>query len=135
MTLLPTTETFPLSGCFQPGVVTCHKATINLELLTTADIIQLPGNLTLQNVKRTSNSAVFQAKVSEAAFTWRGQHVAGHLQSQGISWVLEGCGEGCYLWIEQARQEEQEANYIDEDKVTVEPSQDWRRLQVGLTEA
>ena len=42
-----------------------------------------------------------QCDDGEAVFTWSHDHVAGHVNNKGNSWVLEGCGEGCFLWIKQ----------------------------------
>ena len=40
-----------------------------------------------------------QAGGAEAVFAWRGQHVAGQLSAEGSTWLLEGCGEACRLWV------------------------------------
>ena len=46
--------------------------------------------------------AVFtNVAMDEAVFTWRGDVVAGQFHSESGVFCLEGCGVGCYLWIEQ----------------------------------
>ena len=127
------------SGCSQPNVATCQRADIDQQLLKTGDSLELPGlNLTLQLARRQANSAVFQSDNAEATFAWRGEHVAGHLQSQGASWMLEGCGAGCFLWIQQTADWMDEASGHRDTKMSLEssqePSQEWLSLRVGLME-
>ena len=43
----------------------------------------------------------FQNAEAEAIFSWSGEHVAGNVHVLGESWVLEGCGDQCFLWIKQ----------------------------------
>ena len=38
---------------------------------------------------------------AEAVFVWDGVHVGGHVSANGESWMLEGCGDECFLWIKQ----------------------------------
>ena len=45
---------------------------------------------------------------AEAIFTWTGANIAGSVHAGGMSWVLEGCGPGCFLWIQQKN------NWLDE---------------------
>ena len=81
---------------------------MELTLLRTGDSI-LINNIELVLARRTiatsdgtSSVAVFtNAAMEEAVFTWRGVVVAGQLHSQSGVFCLEGCGVGCYLWIEQ----------------------------------
>merc|ERR1711962_620456 len=95
-------------GCFQPHVETCIRADIDLDLLKTSVTLTLPNAASLTLSHREQNSAVFMGENSEAVFVWRGNHVAGHLNAGGRSWMLEGCGTGCYLWIGQTN------NWVDE---------------------
>merc|ERR1711962_455608 len=95
-------------GCFQPHVETCVRADIDLDLLKTSNTLSLPTAPSLTLSHREQNSAVFVGENSEAVFVWRGNHVAGHLNAGGRSWMLEGCGTGCYLWIGETN------NWVDE---------------------
>ena len=46
-------------------------------------------------------SATYQAQEmgGEAIFTWLGDLIVGSVHLQGDSWLLQGCGDKCYLWI------------------------------------
>ena len=115
-------------------MATCQRVDIHLELLKTGDSVELPGNLTLKLARREANFAVFKSDHAEATFAWREEHVAGHLQSQGASWMLEGCGAGCFLWIQQTADWVDETSGHRETKMSLEPSQEWLSLRVGLME-
>jgi len=95
-------------GCKQPDVETCVRAEIDLDLLKTSDTVSLPLAPNMTMSRRGLQSVVFVGEQSEAVFAWRGDHVAGHLNAEGRSWILEGCGPGCYLWILQTN------NWVDE---------------------
>ena len=52
-------------------------------------------------------------------FAWRGRHVSGHVHDGEESWMLEGCGEGCFLWIKQRT-----IDWLDE---IIDPSHERRK--------
>merc|ERR1712142_476633 len=88
-------------GCSQKDVDTCTKAELDIDLLKKGNTIELPDGTKMTLSRRGSSTSVFKCDDSEAVFTWSGDHVAGHVNNKGNSWVLEGCGEGCFLWIKQ----------------------------------
>ena len=49
-----------------------------------------------------------QNEEAEAIFSWLGSNIAGSVHTGGLSWLLEGCGEKCYLWLRQ------KINWLDE---------------------
>merc|ERR1711970_217404 len=100
--LHPQVDRSTFSGCTQTGVEECVKAELDLDLLKYGDSIELPDGIRLMMSRRGDRSAVFQKGVAEAVFTWDDDdHVAGQVHANGEAWALEGCGEGCFLWIKQ----------------------------------
>ena len=71
---------------------------------------------------------MFSGKESEAVFTWREEHVAGQIHSQGGSFVLEGCGHGCFLWIRQT--EDWQDERTSHAQRVLEPLKERKRLRV-----
>ena len=75
-----------------------------------------------------------QSDRAEAVFTWQGSHVAGSVHVGPDSWVLEGCGEKCYLWIKQTNNWEDEvsSSYVERTLAQPHPPANYSRLRVGL---
>merc|ERR1719495_2700341 len=96
------------TACSHHSVHSCFKAEINTVLLKEGEVIELPDGLQLRISRRLEFSAVFKNGEAEAIFTWAGSHIAGSVHAGGVSWVLEGCGAGCFLWIQQKN------NWLDE---------------------
>jgi len=88
--------------CSQKNTVSCVKADINMTVLLYEDIIEIPDGVVLSLLWRNKNSAVFKNGTNEAAFTWNSVHVAGQVHANSRAWSLQGCGDGCYLWIRQS---------------------------------
>ena len=118
LNLRPQDDRSSLIGCSQKGVETCVRADLDINLLKTGDSIKLPDGTKLRISRRGQFSAVFKVIFytqidtlqkyinvkngeAEAVFTWKGVHVAGQVHALGESWGLEGCGDGCFLWIKQ----------------------------------
>jgi len=90
--------------CLQPGVQACTQALVNMTLLQTSDTIVIPGNIALTLASRAPTSAVYKNGIGNSAyFTWSGSTLSGQVQAGGNSWSLEGCGEGCFSWVQQDR--------------------------------
>jgi len=96
------------TACSHHSVQSCFKAEIDTVLLKEGEVIELPDGLQLRISRRLEFSAVFKNGEAEAIFTWVGSHIAGSVHAGGVSWVLEGCGAGCFLWIQQKN------NWLDE---------------------
>jgi len=95
--------TLQYKACHDKSVESCHKAELDINLLKTEEYIELPvgDDLQFRISRRGENSAVFKNGDAEAIFTWTGSHIAGSVHAGGVSWVLEGCGDDCFLWIKQ----------------------------------
>eukprot|EP00091_Calanus_sinicus_P009424 TRINITY_DN22065_c0_g1_i1.p1 TRINITY_DN22065_c0_g1~~TRINITY_DN22065_c0_g1_i1.p1 ORF type:complete len:150 (-),score=24.18 TRINITY_DN22065_c0_g1_i1:202-651(-) len=101
LTLMPKDERNTYKGCLGKSVVSCDRADLDIDILKTGDSIKLPDETTLTLNRRGENVAVFKNAEAEGIFTWNGEHVAGNVHVRGESWVLEGCGDQCFLWIKQ----------------------------------
>ena len=73
---------------------------------------------------------MFAGRESEAVFAWSGEHVAGQLHMEGQSWVLEGCGRDCFLWIGYGEDFEDEELDYKSVRGDTGPTEEWRRLRV-----
>ena len=121
--------TYP--GCSQAGAESCVRTDIDLKLLKTSDSVEMPGGVHLKLSRRTDSSAVFTARGAEALFTWRDEHIAGQLSTEGAVWSLEGCGHECFLWIRQQGNWVDEGEEIMDTRVVVKPSMEYEALQVN----
>lgn len=96
-------------GCSQVDTESCVRADVDLDLLQNGDSIELLDGTLLGLISRGEHSAVYQGEAAEAIFTWHGDVVAGSVHVRGESWILQGCGERCYLWIKQTTNWQEES--------------------------
>merc|ERR1719369_1751928 len=125
LTLLPDqVPRVSLPPCTQPDVSSCTLALVNVTVLTTQSHISIPvsgegeGEVHLALYTRDDKSAVFMDGLATAAyFAWTHATLSGQVLVEGRSWSLEGCGPGCYVWVEQDQGEwgEEECESGDTD--------------------
>merc|ERR1719228_215531 len=96
------------TACLGHSVESCVRAELDMDLLQSGTSIQLPAGQILTVSRRGEHSVVFKNREGEAIFVWNGPTVAGSVHIGGVSWVLEGCGHDCFLWIKQKN------NWLDE---------------------
>jgi len=95
---------------------------LNIEVLKFGDLIELPDSTQIWLSERDETSAVFKnsGNASEAVFVWSvsgDEHVAGYVNVEGASFILEGCGTQCYLWIKKSRSSSVESqDFVEEDE-------------------
>merc|ERR1719369_1094872 len=126
LTLLPDqVPRVSLPPCTQPDVSSCTLALVNVTVLTTQSHISIPvsgeggGEVHLALYTRDDKSAVFMDGLATAAyFAWTHATLSGQVLVEGRSWSLEGCGPGCYVWVEQDQGEwgEEECESGDTDE-------------------
>jgi len=99
--LSPIDQRHVYQSCSKKNVDSCFRAELDIDLLKKGDSLELPDGTKLMISRKGENSAVFKNEDAEAIFTWDGLTVAGAVHVGGVSWALEGCGEDCFLWIQQ----------------------------------
>jgi len=102
-------------------VESCIQVELNIEVLKFGALIELPDSSQMELRERNETFAVFKnsGNSSEALFVWSvsgDEHVAGHVNVEGASFILEGCGSQCYLWIKQSRSVSMESQDIGEER-------------------
>jgi len=108
--------------CLEEDVESCIQVELNIEVLKFGDLIELPDGTEMGLSERDETSAVFKNSDidSEALFVWSvsgDEHVAGYVNAKGASFILEGCGTQCYLWINQSRSSPVESqDFVEEDE-------------------
>merc|ERR1719312_2042172 len=131
LTLDRAASTLPYPGCSQADVESCVKADLSLFILMTSTAIALPDGSQLELDHREDNHVCYKSDRAEAVFTWQGSHVAGSVHVGPDSWVLEGCGEKCYLWIKQTNHWEDEvsSSYVERTLAQPHPPANYSRLR------
>lgn len=104
-----TRSTTAYPGCSQVDTESCVRADVDLDLLQNGDFIELPDGTLLELITRGEHSAVFKGEGAEAIFNWHGDIVVGSVHVKGESWILQGCGEQCFLWIKQTSKWQEES--------------------------
>jgi len=107
--------------CLEEDVESCIQVELNIEVLKFGALIELPDGTQIELSERDKTFAVFKnsGNTSEALFVWSvsgDEHVAGHVNVEGASFILEGCGTQCYLWIKQSRSSSVESQDFEEER-------------------
>ena len=71
---------------------------------------------------------------AEAIFNWNGDNVVGSVHVKEDSWVLQGCGDECFLWVKQTNNWQEETLFPTSktrSSLPLQPDNDWTNLMVN----